>query len=235
MPESPEGRCANVIGAILPSTVVAVESFADVAGAVLFPAEEAVVAGALAKRRNEFAAVRHCARTALRQLGHPGVPILPGERGAPRWPAGIVGSMTHCSGYRAAALAHARDVVTIGIDAEPHAGSAAGVVRTIALPAELRMLTRLSATEPRVCWDRVLFCAKESVYKAWFPLTRRWLGCHDAEIALDALGGFVARLLVPGPRIDGRCRQEFEGRYLIRDGLVVTAIAVGVSPPAGQV
>jgi 4'-phosphopantetheinyl transferase EntD len=215
-----------VIASILPPTVVAEETFADVAEAALFPEEEAVVAGALSRRRNEFAAVRHCARTALHRLGHPAGPILPGERGAPRWPARIVGSMTHCSGYRAAALAHACDVITIGIDAEPHAAVPAGVIRTIALPSERTMLTRLSAADPCVHWDRVLFCAKESVYKAWYPLTRRWLDYLEAEIVLEVSGRFLARLLVPGPRVEGRCHQEFDGRYLVRDGLIVTAIAV---------
>lgn len=33
------------------------------------------------------------------------------SRGAPRWPAGIVGSMTHCARYRAAALACASTVL----------------------------------------------------------------------------------------------------------------------------
>jgi enterobactin synthetase component D / holo-[acyl-carrier protein] synthase len=215
-----------VIAAILPPTVVAVETIDDGAEATLLPEEEAVVAGALPKRRNEFAAVRQCARTALHRLGHPACPILPGERGGPRWPPRIVGSMTHCSGYRAAALAHACDVITIGIDAEPHAAAPDGVVRTIALPSERTMLARLSAAEPRVHWDRVLFCAKESVYKAWYPLTRRWLDYLEAEIVLDAGGRFLARLLVPGPRVEGRCHQEFDGRYLVRDGLIVTAIAV---------
>ncbi len=42
-------------------------------------------------------------------------PILPGERGAPGWPVGVVGSMTHCDGYRGrgpgapAGAAHHRD------------------------------------------------------------------------------------------------------------------------------
>lgn len=71
------------------------------------------------RRQREFATARSCARTALARLGVPPVPVLASPRGAPRWPAGVVGSITHCDGYRAAAVAYTRDVVSLGIDAEP--------------------------------------------------------------------------------------------------------------------
>src|SRR5437868_12446432 len=90
----------------------------DPPGAVLFPEEEPAVAKAVDKRRREFTTVRWCAREALAGLGMPPVPIMRGEKGAPRWPDGVVGSMTHCDGYRAAAVAKARDIAALGIDAE---------------------------------------------------------------------------------------------------------------------
>jgi 4'-phosphopantetheinyl transferase EntD len=216
-----------VLEEILPSAVVAEEAFADPPGVPLFPEEAAAVANAVAKRRDEFTTARSCARAALRRLGVAPVPILPGERGAPRWPAGIVGSMTHCLGYRAAALARRRDVVTIGIDAEPHEALPDGVLDAISIEAERAMLARLALDAPRVHWDRLLFSAKESVYKAWYPLTGRWLDFAEADVAIDpAVAGFTARLLVPGPVVAGREHREFAGRYLVRGGLVVTAIAV---------
>ena len=101
-----------MIAEILPSSVVSVEAFADSLDATLYPEEEAVVARAVAKRRREFTTVRACARTALARLGRPPAPIIPGPRGAPGWPPGIVGSMTHCDGYRACALALAASVHT---------------------------------------------------------------------------------------------------------------------------
>ncbi|GAB3888825.1 hypothetical protein GCM10029964_057160 [Kibdelosporangium lantanae] len=137
------------------------------------------------KRRREYATVRDCARQAMADLGLPPVPLLSGERGAPRWPAGVVGSMTHCAGYRAAVVALDSTVHTIGIDAEPHDTLPEGVERTIALDGERAMLARLAAADPAIHWDRMLFCAKEAVYKAWFPLTRKWLGFEEASITLS--------------------------------------------------
>jgi 4'-phosphopantetheinyl transferase EntD len=221
-----------MIETILPSAVVAVEAFEDVLDAPLFPAEEHAVGGAVARRRKEFTTVRACARTALAGLGLPPSPIVPGARGAPGWPDGVVGSMTHCAGYCAAALARASDVATIGLDAERHEVLPDGVLDAIALPGEQVRLTALAADAPSICWDRLLFSAKEAVYKAWFPLTGRWLDFSEADITVDPEAGtFAARLLVAGPCVDGRPLTSFPGRWLARDGLVMTAVVLSRDHP----
>ncbi|TPQ20638.1 4'-phosphopantetheinyl transferase superfamily protein [Streptomyces sporangiiformans] len=79
--------------------------------------------------------------------------------------------MTHCAGYRAEAAAHRSDLRTLGIDAEPHAPLPDGVLEFIALPEESSHVARLARHSPEVHWDRLLFCAKEAVCKAWFPAT----------------------------------------------------------------
>ncbi|MDM4719702.1 4'-phosphopantetheinyl transferase superfamily protein [Micromonospora sp. WMMA1363] len=215
-----------MIERILPPAVVVEECFTDPAGLRPHPDEEHVVANSVPKRWREFTTVRHCARQALTRLGLPPAPILPGVRGAPGWPAGIVGSMTHCDGYRGAALARAGTVGSVGVDAEPHAPLPDGVLGAVALPAERTRTAALRATHPGVCWDRLLFSAKEAVYKAWFPLTGRWLDFAEADIVVDPAGTFTARLLVPGPRLDGVELTAFDGRFLVKRGLVLTAVTV---------
>ncbi len=211
-----------MIEEIVPATVACAEAFDDPPDAVLFPQEAALITRAVDKRRREFTTGRACARTALGRLGVPAQPILTGERGAPRWPSGIVGSITHCDGYRAAAVARARDAATIGLDAEPDAALPGGVLDLVSLPAERARLAALAATAPGVCWDRLLFSAKESVYKAWFPLTRRWLGFEEADVTIGTDGTFTARLLTataPAPGV-------FAGRWLAASGLLLTAVTV---------
>ncbi|GGZ38845.1 4'-phosphopantetheinyl transferase family protein [Streptomyces poonensis] len=238
-----------MIEELLPEPVVVVERHDDdhdragaddgtdtAGGAVLFPEEEALMARAVHKRRREFTAVRGCARRAMEKLGVPAQAILPGERGAPVWPAGLTGSMTHCEGYCAAALVRAADLASLGIDAEPHAPLPEGVQEAIALPAEEDRLRRLTAGRPGVHWDRLLFSAKESVYKAWFPLTGKWLDFAEADIDVSAdpgarTGTFRAELLVPGPVVNGRRITAFDGRWIVRRGLVATAVRVPF--PAG--
>ncbi|MEV5463347.1 hypothetical protein AB0L17_35085 [Streptomyces cellulosae] len=108
-----------MIEKLLPPLVAVAESFGDPAHAPLLGAESGIVAGAVGKRRREFATVRWCARRALTDLGIAPVPILTGEGGAPAWPDGVVGSMTHCDGYRAAAVAHAGEVRGVGSTPSP--------------------------------------------------------------------------------------------------------------------
>jgi 4'-phosphopantetheinyl transferase EntD len=212
--------------------VAAAEAFGDLPDTVLFAAEEAAVARAVDKRRREFTTARACARAALAELGLPAVPIVPGARGAPRWPTGVVGSITHCDGYRACAVARDRDIVTIGLDAEPNGSLPSGVLDTVSAASERARVAELAAAVPGVCWDRLLFCVKESVYKAWFPLTSRWLGFEDARVDFDpASQSFTARLLVPGPVVNGQTLTDFTGRWAVSEDLIVAAIAV---PRTGQ-
>jgi enterobactin synthetase component D / holo-[acyl-carrier protein] synthase len=214
-----------VIARILPHGVVAVEAREDDPAVVLFPAEEAAVGRPVEKRRREFTTARACARQALAQLGLAPVPIVNGPKGEPLWPPGVVGSVTHCEGYRGVALAHASAIATIGIDAEPHLALPEGVLDTIADEQEQRALRELHREHQGMHWDRLLFSAKESVYKAWFPLTQRWLGFEDAQLSIDpASGTFEARLLVAGPDIAGRPLTGFSGRWVIEEGLILTAI-----------
>jgi enterobactin synthetase component D / holo-[acyl-carrier protein] synthase len=216
-----------VIEKILPGAIASADAFADPSDAALFPEEEELVAGAVQKRRREFATARDCARRALGSLGVAPGPILRGERGAPQWPAGIVGSITHCAGYRAAAVAQAGQVLTIGLDAEPAESLPGEVLGLVTRPGERDRLRDLARDVPGVCWDTLLFSAKESVYKAWFPLARRWLGFGDADITINAVNGtFEARLLIEAPASSGVPDDGFSGRWLARDGLLLTAITV---------
>jgi 4'-phosphopantetheinyl transferase EntD len=216
-----------MIEKILPAQVASAEAFDDAAHVALFPEEEAALARSVATRRREFATARLCARRALAALGRAPAPVPPGRRGAPQWPPGVVGSITHCTGFRAAAVAHATDMVTIGIDAEPDDALPDGVLDAISTAEERAWLREVAGTTPGACWDRLLFSAKESVYKAWFPLAGRQLGFEDAVVTVDPVGGtFSARVLVPGPVVAGQRLRGLAGRWLARDGLLLTAIAI---------
>jgi enterobactin synthetase component D / holo-[acyl-carrier protein] synthase len=220
-----------LLAGLMPAAVVVVERFADPPGAELFPVEQAALVRAVPARRREFATVRLCARAALRQLGVEPGPMVPGAHGEPRWPDGVIGSMTHTDGYRAAAVAHQADAASIGVDAEPHMPLPDGVLETIALPEEQDALDDLAATHPLVAWDRLLFSAKEAVYKAWFPLTGSWLDFEECAIAPDPeRGTFTGMLRVPGPLVGGVRLDGFAGRWRVSGAHVVTAVLVACHP-----
>jgi 4'-phosphopantetheinyl transferase EntD len=191
----------------------------------LFPVEAAAVRTAGPRRRAEFAAGRLCVRAAMASLGLPATPILPGPAGQPQWPAGVTGSITHCAGYQACAVALTTDVTAIGIDAEPDVKLPADLIEMVATPREQEWISQCAAILPGVCWDRLIFSAKESVAKLWYPLTGQWLARQDMTVR-PAIGGTFDVCLRPGP---GRVRadqpgSQGTGHWLSRDGLIVTAI-----------
>ena len=216
----------RLLSSVLPASVVAVACASDEGAGPLHPSEEAAVERAVASRRAEFTTARTCAREALAALGAPAEAVPVGEKRAPVWPDGVVGSITHTRGFRGAAVAWRSVVRSVGIDAEVHDALPRGVLEAVSSAGERSRLAGLSASRPEVSWDRVLFSAKESVYKTWFPLTGRWLGFEDAELVPAADGTFRARLLVEGPTVDGVVVSAFDGRWAVADGILVTAIAL---------
>jgi 4'-phosphopantetheinyl transferase EntD len=221
------GTLAQMIETLVPTSASA-EMFSDVPESTMFPAEAAAVADARAERRREFGTVRHCARKALRQLGVPAVPILPDADRAPRWPVGVAGSMTHCEGYRAAVVARSGELCGIGIDAEPHDALPPAVLDLVLRVEERARLPELAGAYPGLHWDRIVFSAKEAVYKAWFPLTGRWLDFADVSIAVRIDGTFRARLQVPRPDV---AQSDLSGKWLVGHGLVVAATSLRAEEP----
>ena len=215
---------------VLPDSadLVYAEMYDDPSHLAALPAEEPLIARSVTKRRNEFITVRHCARVAMAQLGVPPSPILKGEKGEPHWPDGVVGSLTHCEGYRGAVVGRSIAVRSVGIDAEPHGVLPKGVLDAISLPVER---TEISVLPAELRWDRILFCAKEATYKAWFPLTQRWLGFEDAHITFTVgsdgtTGDFVSRILIYPSALSGPPLRELAGRWSVAGGLALTAIVL---------
>ena len=114
---------------------------------------------------------------------------------------------------RASAVAEAHEILTLGIDAEPHEKLPGGVREVIARPGELTALRAMNGT---VHWDRLLFSAKETVYKAWFPLA----GLRDGHHRLR--GGRHLH----GPDHHPQPDHRVTGRWTVSGGLLATAIAV---------
>ncbi len=228
----------TLVSSVLPDTLLGSgaddlaysELYTDPPGLAPLPEEEPLIAKSVAKRRNEFITVRHCAREALGRLGLPPAPILKGDKGDPCWPDGVVGSLTHCTGYRGAVVGRAASVRSVGIDAEPDDVLPDGVLKAISLDEERH---ELAALPQGLHWDRILFCAKEATYKAWFPLTKRWLGFEDAHIVFDldppggsSTGVFVSKILIDPQALSGPPLTALRGRWSVERGLVLTAIVL---------
>ena len=218
-----------MIREVLPSAIASAELYADPPDVVLFEAERWLVTNAVDKRRREFGTVRVCARRALHELGHPPTPLLPGQHGEPQWPIGVVGSMTHCHGYRAAAVAHASYALTIGIDAEPHDTLPTGVLESIALAEETERLAELARDDYSVCWDRLLFSCKEAVYKAIDPTVQRYVRFTEVALRFTGNGRVAVSLLLPELADNA---MVVRAQYSIDDRWIVATAVASTEPGA---
>jgi 4'-phosphopantetheinyl transferase EntD len=146
----------------------------------LLDEEAASIGAAGADRRRASGAARRVARELMRQLGVGGLAIPKSASGAPIWPEGLVGSMAHDERVAVAAVGMARDFAAIGIDVEPAVALPPDMLGLVATPRERRAI----ANDPLRA--KLLFAAKEAVYKAVYPLDRLFLEFHDIEIDLAA-------------------------------------------------
>ena len=183
----------------------------------LLRAEQEEVAGAAPTRIEQFTAGRVCSRIALGRLGVATTPVLRGEDRAPIWPPGFVGSISHTDTWCAAAVARVEDVRSIGIDLEPATPLKESLWRRVCTPKERDWLHALSA--PGLT-GKVIFSAKESVYKCQYPITSKFLGFQAVQLEL---GDESFRAVFQQEAGEFKPGDVMTGRYLVEDGLVATA------------
>jgi 4'-phosphopantetheinyl transferase EntD len=213
-----DARSQALIASLVPPGVMCSEQVGTLGGSLLSGESELLSREAVNKRIKEFTAGRTCARAALQMLGVAPAPILRGSRGEPQWPKHVIGSITHCSVYCAAAVTSLHLYRSLGIDAELHEALPPGVLEMIARPEERKWIANLTE-ESEVCLDRLLFSVKESLYKVWYPLERCWLDFQQASVEIDVR----ARLFRATLDHEGRfCPQVLEGKYTASRSLILT-------------
>lgn len=170
---------------LLPEAVAVAQTETDIDESLLLAEERRYIRDAVPRRRAEYATVRHCARQAFAQLGIPRQAVLTGAHREPLWPDGTVGSLTHCLKFRAGAVAMSQDIASLGIDAEENAALPDGVIQLVTGEHEQEQLNSLRREDLEIAWDRLLFSAKESIFKTWFPLTRQWIDFTNCTLHID--------------------------------------------------
>ncbi len=236
---------------LLPSTILLAEmSPTDADPAHLLPEEALCVQRAVEKRQREFAAGRMLAREVFARMPHKvafdAKPLLNDSDRVPIWPSDVVGSITHCHSLCAVAATLAAHSAGIGLDVEPAQSMKDELVSHIVRTAEYACLDVLP-NEVRALGPILVFSMKEAIYKAIYPIRRRFLDFQDVEIMRldiarasamfseqrdttshddDWLGDFDAEVLIAEAAIPGLAR--ISGRLHIFDGHVAAAV---VLPP----
>ncbi len=201
----------------------------------LHPAEENYFSQlSSVSRKEHYRSGRICAGEVLSKLGARGQPVLrdPQTR-EPLWPEGISGAITHSGNWAAAAAGKTSDVLGIGIDLEDLERQVdSRISRHVCIPEEQKWLQE--------CGEdfldknlKIIFSAKESIFKAFFPYTRTYLHFHDARILME-------QTLFQKSKSDSLSKKEknskpekFEFVYLLLNDKVISQ--TGISEGKGKV
>lgn len=147
---------------------------------------------AVDKRRGEFLAGRALAHVALSGLGISGE-VGRDDKGAPFWPAGVQGSISHSHGCVGVWLG--QGTATLGLDIEALADPRAtrAICHSVLTPGDRAML----GESPDPASATAVFSAKEALYKALFPRVGRFFGFDHAETVEIRPDGLALRLTKP--------------------------------------
>lgn len=213
-----------LLSGLLPPAVVTISCRVADCRTPLSAPESALVARAVAKRRREFAAGRFCAHQALQQCGCDIGAIVADWHGAPCWPVGVVGSITHSSVHAAAAVAVTRGCCGIGIDIEALGRFTPAMAARVLLPEETAPLESAFGAD-WLCGATALFSAKESVYKCLYPVAGPDMRFRDARISLGRDETLTVAL---SPGLQARVPQGalLQGCWRMLRGEVVTGIVL---------
>lgn len=199
------------------------------------PAEAEDIAKAVVGRRVAFATGRACARRALAKLEVTGFDLRNGVDRAPRWPTGIVGSITHTGpapgGYCAVVAGRSSDLAALGIDAEQWNRLTPDLWSRVLTPTERAWVERHDGDLRRV-YAAVIFSAKESFYKAQYPSSGRFLSFQDVEVTVEpADSTFDVRVVESAAGTSGL--SSGGGRFLHVKEFVLTGVLVPATAASG--
>lgn len=186
---------------------------------VLMAGEGDHLADAIPKRCADFAAGRAAARKAMQNIGIAPRPVFAHKDRAPIWPAGITGSITH-KDTLCAAVVTAQDK-TLGIDVEEDTPLNPDLMPTVCSEREI---ARIAGPHENLL-AKLIFSAKEAVYKAQYPVTRQLFGFDHMEVMIDQPGdSFTATFTKPvGMFYAGA---TLPGRFAQVEGHLVTAVTL---------
>jgi 4'-phosphopantetheinyl transferase EntD len=137
----------------------------------------------------------------------------------PVWPAGVVGSISHCDDLCAVAIGARSRFRGLGLDVEPDEPVKEGVERVVCRPGEIGWLESAVGDE-RSRRIKMIFSVKEAVYKAFYPELRTYWSFQDVETTIDLDAERFCAVLPEGPDV-----REIEGRVVRREGWIISAVA----------
>ncbi len=177
-------------------------------------------------RKNEFLLGRVCAYKCYELLTHNELISLPtNEDRSPRWPANVVGTISHNQHWVGAAVAYRKDLIGLGMDFEVLGRAKIALANHIRSDRDVKTHPLLTQEELLT----VIFSCKESLYKALYPSVQKFFGFEDAAlIELDLTNGsFTIELLIElSPLFGPSSKNIFKGRIDVSNKNCLSVIEV---------
>lgn len=172
----------NTLQELFPSQAQSAFSAHRPAHFELLDAERTAAVEMTERRLRDFLNGRACARLALARLGFADCPVPIGADREPLWPDGVVGSISHCGESAGAAVARSDHIEGIGLDIELREELDEALVPMICRADERAYL---AARDGRLRLAKLIFSAKESIFKCIWPSVRRFVDFQEVSIDLD--------------------------------------------------
>lgn len=221
-------RPSTIVRRLFPDGVAAAEMRETADPGLLYPEEAVSVERAVAKRIGEFAAGRACARLALAEIGIHDFAIRTAKDRQPLWPTGVIGSITHTTGFYAAVAARVGDLIAIGLDCEVVGKITSDIWESISRPEEMQWIQSLPPPQ-QAAGVALIFAAKEAFYKCQYPLTAEWLDFHDIRVQALGWGSEASEFVIEPIRalvIEPIAATPMVGRYVLHDQFILSGIAL---------
>ena len=194
----------------------------------LLPEEQAIAESfGSQKRRAEFTMGRIYAHGALSRFGLESEPILRNpETREPCWPDSVWGSITHSAGFAAVAVGLKKEVGGVGIDLENFSKSVDfNIRRQVCVDSELEWLESLPTKQANRAL-RIIFSAKESIFKCLYPSTKTYLSFKDAAVSVNETEKNFSFIIFKS--FPGIIKQDFphHGRFSEMDKMLLTSVYI---------
>ena len=178
------------------------------------------------RRRREFEAGRFYARLALTSIGCSEAALPRGADRAPIWPAGFVGSISHCEGFCGAIAAKQNDFISVGLDIDTAWPIEHDLHDLIGTKDEIDIAEN-ALPSSRGIIAKMIFVAKEAVFKAYWPKTHHFLEFGDVRIDFPpGSDDFWATILSnDAPDLFGK--RIFRGRYGVTSEAMFATLLIG--------
>ena len=176
------------------------------------------------KRKAEFIMGRTVAHLALKKFKLENIPILRNlETREPCWPKSIFGSITHSGNLAAAAAGLTDDILGVGIDLEDLSRKIdLKISRHICVDDELKCLEKLSPEQANLNL-RIIFSAKESIFKCFFPISRKYLHFKDANVKIDENKSEFSFILSAARSNITNVGYSHQGFFSVKDNFLLTS------------